>query len=96
MFGIILSVVAIVFCALAAFVGIAEKSAGKFFLFAVLTLLNIFILRSNIERYRAKENGEYETKIAKNVIGYTVDSTTVINGADTTKTYTLTYWKNYE
>ena len=41
------------------------------------------------------ENGEKatETYVIQDVKGYQVDSTTVINGADTTKTYVLTYWK---
>ena len=41
------------------------------------------------------ENGEKatETYVIQDVKGYHVDSTTVINGADTTKTYVLTYWK---
>jgi len=54
--------------------------------------INIYSVVLNLSD---NENGEKatETYVIQDVKGYQVDSTTVINGADTTKTYVLTYWK---
>lgn len=54
--------------------------------------INIYSVVLNLSD---NENGEKATKtyVIQDVKGYQVDSTTVINGADTTKTYVLTYWK---
>ena len=54
----------------------------------LLLLMSIFILAVNA--------GVYNTKTVTKVVGYDVDGTIVINGTDTTKTYTLTYWKDYD
>ena len=96
MFSIIIAIIAIVFCFAAMIANLANREGGGAFLMLVLILLNGFILKNNIERYNAKKNGEYETVVVNNVIGYSTDTITVINGADTTRTYTLTYWKDYE
>ena len=54
--------------------------------------INIYSVVLNLSD---NENGEKatETYVIQDVKGYQVDSTMVINGADTTKTYVLTYWK---
>ena len=96
MFAIILAIIAIVCCFAAMIVNLAHQHYGGAFLMIALILLNVFVLKYDIEKYNAKKNGEYETVVVNNVIGYSVDTITVINGADTTRTYTLTYWKDYE
>ena len=53
----------------------------------------VLILSYNIDDYKHKD--EPKVHVVPNVIKYQVDSTTMINGADTTKTYVLTYW-DYE
>jgi len=95
-FGIILAIVAIIVCGGAMISDLINHYWGGAFFMSLLVLLNVFILVSDIERLNAKNSGEFETKVVKDVIGYSVDSVTVINGTDTTKTYTLTYWKDYE
>lgn len=95
-FGIILAIVAIIVCGAAMIFNLINHEWGGAFFMFLLVLLNVFILVFDIERLNAKNNGEVETKVVKDVIGYSIDSITVINGTDTTKTYTLTYWKEYE
>ena len=53
--------------------------------------LNIFLLNYHIDKYN--EPQEIQTTIVKDIKEFSVDSTITISGADTTKTYTLTYWK---
>jgi hypothetical protein len=91
MFGIILACVAAVICILACLNDIAQEKIGGSLFFALLAVLNVYILVVDIKKY--KNPDEYETHIVHNVEGYSVDSTMTINGTDTTKTYTLTYWK---
>ena len=95
-FGIIIAIIAIV-CCLGAFIfDLINQEYGAAFVMLILVVLNVFILIYDIEKYNAKKNGEFDRKTVENVIGYSIDSTTVINGVDTSKTYTITYWKNYE
>ena len=93
MFGIILAIVAIVCCGLALIIDLATKRIGWAIVMGISVILNAYILKIDIEKYHAKQNHEFETTIVKNVVGYNIDSTLTINGADTTKTYTITYWK---
>lgn len=93
---IILAIIAAVCCTIAAaYSFIAEKYASGIFMIG-LVILNICTFAHNLNKYLAKRNRELKTEIVKNVVKYDVDSTIVINGADTTKTYTLTYLKKYE
>lgn len=94
--GIILAIVAIVACSLVLVLSLINQEFGTAFFMTILVILNVFILVNDIDKYKAKNNGEVERKTVENVIGYSIDSTTVINGIDTTKTYTITYWKDYE
>ena len=57
----------------------------------LLIFLNAFLLKLNIDKYI--ESQEIKTTIVKDIKEFSVDSTLTISGADTTKTYTLTYWK---
>lgn len=64
-------------------------------------ILWIFILGINIsscvtlvkENKEKELNGDVETYVIKDVKGIKMDTTTVISGTDTTRTYVLTYWK---
>lgn len=93
MFLIILACVAVTLCAIATVVSIINKDYARALLMFGLCLLNLWILSYNIDDYKHKD--EPKVHVVPNVIKYQVDSTTMINGADTTKTYVLTYW-DYE
>lgn len=91
-FVIILAALAIVTCFISSIVNARVGNYGVSFLMALLVGLNTYILLLNINRLNNPQD-EVETHVVKNVKEYYVDSTTVINGADTTKTYTITYLK---
>ena len=57
----------------------------------LLVFLNVFILKVNLDMHN--ESQEIQTTIVKDIKEFSVDSTLTISGADTTKTYILTYWK---
>ena len=57
----------------------------------MLIFLNAFILKVNLDMHN--ESQEIQTTIVKDIKEFSVDSTLTISGVDTTKTYTLTYWK---
>ena len=57
----------------------------------LFVFLNIFLLNYHIDKYN--ESQEIKTTIVKDIKEFSIDSTLTISGADTTKTYTLTYWK---
>ena len=91
MFGIVVAIIAIICCLLVVLNAIAQERLGTALLFFLLLILNVYILVVDIKKYRNPD--EYETHIVHNVEGYSIDSTMTINGVDTTKTYTITYWK---
>lgn len=91
-FIIILAVIAIIVCFISSIMNARIGNYGISFLMALLVGLNTYILILNINRLNNPQD-EVETYVVKNVKEYYVDSTTVINGADTTKTYTITYLK---
>ena len=91
-FVIILAALAIITCFISSIVNARVGNYGVSFLMALLVGLNTYILLLNINRLNNPQD-EVETHVVKNVKEYYVDSTTVINGADTTKTYTITYLK---
>lgn len=95
-FAIVLSTIVIICSAIAVVYDLINDNFGGAVVMFLLALLNIFLFTMNVATYKAKKNGEYDTKTVTNVVGYDVDSTIVINGTDTTKTYTLTYWKDYD
>ena len=94
--AIIISIVAAIFCIVSIYVNLREGDYGAVVFFGFLAILNILIGMYNVGRYNAKKNSETETFTIKNVIEYHIDSTITITGADTTKTYILTYTKDYE
>lgn len=93
---IIISIVAAIVCMVSIYLNLRDDNYGAVFFFGFLAILNILIAFHNIGKYNAKKNGETETFTIKNVKEYHIDSTIVITGADTTKTYILTITKDYE
>ena len=96
LFGIIISSLAILACIFIGFIEFSNKQYGWGILWIVLLVLNIGCLIHHCQIYNAKMTGELQTIKVENVVSYTVDTTTVINGMDTTQLYTITYQKEYE
>ena len=91
MTGIILAIVAIICCSIAFIINVANSDVLGTIIMLLLIFLNAFLLKCNIDKYN--EPQEIQTTIVKDIQGFSVDSTLTISGVDTTKTYTLTYWK---
>lgn len=89
--GIILAIVAIICCSIAFIISVIRSDVSGSIGMLLLVFLNVFILKLNLDRHN--ESQEIQTTIVKDIQGFSVDSTLTISGADTTKTYTLTYWK---
>ena len=89
--GIIAAIVAIICCSIAFIINIANSDVLGTIIMLLLIFLNAFILKLNIDKYN--ESQEIQTTIVKDIKEFSVDSTLTISGVDTTKTYTLTYWK---
>ena len=89
--GIILAIVAIICCSIAFIIDIIHYDGSNAIYMLLLILLNLFLLKLNIDKYN--ESQEIQTTIVKDIKEFSVDSTLTISGVDTTKTYTLTYWK---
>ena len=89
--GIILAVVAIICFSIAFIIDIIHYDGSNAIYMLLLVFLNAFLLKCNIDKYN--EPQEIQTTIVKDIQGFSIDSTLTISGADTTKTYTLTYWK---
>ena len=89
--GIIAAIVAIICCSIAFIINVANSDVLGTIIMLLLILLNLFLLKLNIDKYN--ESQEIQTTIVKDIQGFSIDSTLTISGADTTKTYTLTYWK---
>ena len=91
MTGIILAIVAIICCSIAFIINVANSDVLGTIIMLLLIFLNAFLLKLNIDKYI--ESQETKATIIKDIKEFSVDSTITISGADTTKTYTLTYWK---
>ena len=89
--GIIAAIVAIICCSIAFIINVANSDVLGTIIMLLLIFLNAFLLKLNIDKYN--ESQEIQTTIVKDIQGFSVDSTLTISGADTTKTYILTYWK---
>ena len=89
--GIIAAIVAIICCSIAFIINVANSDVLGTIIMLLLIFLNAFLLKLNIDKYI--ESQETRTTIIKDIKEFSVDSTLTISGADTTKTYTLTYWK---
>jgi len=90
MFGIILSLVAALLCALTCGFHIYDKKPGVAAFFGFLSILNLVFFFLNLVNYNSNEIEKHEIE---NVIRYDIDSTITISGKDTTKTYTIYYYK---
>ena len=91
MTGIILSIVAIICCLIAFIIDVIHSDAPSAIGMILLVFLNIFILKYSLDKYNKPQ--EIQQTVVKDIQKFSVDSTLTISGADTTKTYTLTYWK---
>lgn len=89
--GIILAIVAIICCSIAFIINVAHSDVSGAIGMILLVFLNVFILKVNLDMHN--ESQEIQTTIVKDIKEFSVDSTLTISGVDTTKTYTLTYWK---
>jgi hypothetical protein len=90
MFGIILSLVAALLCALSCGIYIYEKKPVGAVFFGFLSILNLVFFFLNLVNYNSNE---IERHKIENVTRYDIDSTMTISGKDTTKTYTIYYYK---
>ena len=89
--GIILAIVAIICLTIVFIDSVANSNISGAISTLLLIFLNVCLLKLNIDKYI--ESQETQTTIIKDIKGFSVDSTLTISGADTTKTYILTYWK---
>ena len=89
--GIILAIVAIICCSIAFIISVANSDIIGAIIMLLLVCVNAVLLKFNLDEYNKPQ--EVQTTIVKDIQGFSVDSTLTISGADTTKTYTLTYRK---
>lgn len=89
--GIILAIVAIICCSIAFIINVICSDVSGAIGMLLLIFLNAFMLKLNLDIHN--ESQEIKTTIVKDIKEFSVDSTLTISGVDTTKTYTLTYWK---
>ena len=89
--GIILAIVAIICFTIVFIDSVTNSNISGAISTLLLIFLNVCLLKLNIDKYI--ESQETQTTIIKDIKGFSVDSTITISGADTTKTYILTYWK---
>ena len=89
--GIILAIAGIICCSIAFIIDVIYSDAPSAIGMILLVFLNIFILKYNLDEYNKPQ--EVQSTVVKDIQKFSVDSTLTISGADTTKTYTLTYWK---
>ena len=89
--GIILAIAGIICCLIVFIIDVIHSDAPSAIGMILLVFINIFILKYNLDEYNKPK--EVQTTVVKDIQGFSVDSTLTISGADTTKTYTLTYWK---
>ena len=91
MTGIILAIIAIICFTIVFIDSVTNSNISGAIITLLLIFLNVCLLKLNIDKYI--ESQETRTTIIKDIKEFSVDSTITISGADTTKTYTLTYWK---
>lgn len=91
-FTIILNALAIITCVIAFILNARGGYFGTSLLMAILVGVNTYCLINNINRINNPQD-EVKTYVVSNVKEYYIDSSIVINGADTTKTYIITYLK---
>lgn len=88
-----LTIICIILCSLFLIIDLIKGEFGFVLIWIILLGLNIFTGINEIKEKEKKLNGDVETYVIQDVNGFKADTTTIINGTDTTKTYILTYWK---
>ena len=91
MTGIIFAIIAIICFTIVFIDSVANSNISGAISTLLLIFINVLLLKYNIDKYI--ESQETKATIIKDIKEFSVDSTLTISGADTTKTYTLTYWK---
>ena len=91
-FAIILNAIAIIACIIAFIMNARKGYFGTSLLMVILVGVNTYCLIRNINRINNPQD-EVKTYVVSNVKEYYIDSSIVINGADTTQTYIITYLK---
>ena len=97
--GIILAIAGIICCLIAFIISVANSDIIGAIIMLLLVCVNAVLLKFNLDMmYNEPQDmhnkpQEVQTTVVKDIQGFSVDSTLTISGADTTKTYTLTYWK---
>ena len=89
--GIILTIIALICCIIAFIISVINSDIIDGIIMLLLACFNVFMLKCYL--YINNEPQEIQTTIVKDIQGFSIDSTLTISGADTTKTYILTYWK---
>ena len=89
--GIILAIAGIICCLIAFIISVANSDIIGAIIMLLLVCVNAVLLKFNLDEYNKPQ--EVQTTVVKDIQGFSVDSTLTISGADTTKTYILTYWK---
>ena len=89
--GIILAIAGIICCLIAFIISVANSDIIGAIVMLLLVCVNAVLLKFNLDMHNKPQ--EVQTTVVKDIQGFSVDSTLTISGADTTKTYTLTYWK---
>ena len=89
--GIILAIAGIICCLIAFIISVANSDIIGAIIMLLLVCVNAVLLKFNLDIHN--ESQEIKTTIVKDIKEFSVDSTLTISGVDTTKTYTLTYWK---
>ena len=82
-----------ILCTLGVYFNIKAERPGWAVVMAILAIMDYGCFVWDIYRYNHPEEEQLQTYVVKDVKEYYVDSTITINGADTTKTYVLTYLK---
>ena len=91
MTGIIFAIIAIICFTIVFIDSVANSNISGAISTLLLIFINVLLLKYNIDKYI--ESQETQTTVIKDIKEFSVDSTLTISGADTTKTYILTYWK---
>lgn len=96
----IISTVVAAFCLFAAMFNFANKQFGWGIIMILFTIMNAGLAVKSFNEEKIAEQQEFlisptsnntTTGVLMNVVSYHIDSTTVINGADTTKIYKIGY-----
>lgn len=88
---IFIQIVLVIVCIVFASKCFSDDMPGWGCIMLFWAVVNGMLCAANIRDLGKKD--EPQKSVVSNVKEYSIDSTMVINGADTTKTYVITYWK---